>query len=344
MIANALEWIAGFLLALVTLRDVFDTVVVPGGARGLRVSLRLVFLALPIAKRLSRSGVGLNFAPAALLSSFVVWMLLLILAFALMTHALRSWFSPALQGFGDALYLAASALATIGVGNSQAYGPASAVAATAGFCGLGVMTMAVTYLLEVQTNIGVRDAGVLKISTSSGHPPTAIALLERYAALGCRDELEHILRNGRDWCAAVLQSHASHPSLIYFRSAGVGSGWPATLGALMDLALVIELVLDDPRHFGLAVLAREQAERLARELTSLLRLPPDTTETTAPEVEDLCRRLVAAGYSLQRGLDVQAFIAARGRRLACIEALANHVGTGNTRLLPSADPEPAGRK
>ena len=58
----------------------------------------------------------------------------------------------------------------------------------------------------------------LTISTTAGDPPSAIVLLERYAQLGCQDELTDVLRDCRDWCATVLQSHASHPSLIYFRT------------------------------------------------------------------------------------------------------------------------------
>ena len=124
----------------------------------------------------------------------------------------------------------------------------------AGFSGLVVLTMAVTYLLQVQNNIAQRDTGVMKLSTTSGQPPSAVGLLERYAALRCRSELPGVLRGGRDWCAMVLQSHASHPSLIYFRSAGTGAGWPATMGALVDAALIFELLVDEPGTFGAAVL------------------------------------------------------------------------------------------
>jgi hypothetical protein len=40
--------------------------------------------------------------------------------------------------------------------------------------------MAVTYLLEAQEGIARRDSGVLKITTTSGEPPSAIGILERY--------------------------------------------------------------------------------------------------------------------------------------------------------------------
>lgn len=79
---------------------------------------------------------------------------------------------------------------------------------TARFCGLAVLTMAVTYLIEVQEDIARRDTGVIKITTASGQPPSA--LLERYADLDVPEEMRRALYDGRDWCALVLQSHASN--------------------------------------------------------------------------------------------------------------------------------------
>jgi hypothetical protein len=231
MIAAIVEGLAGLALAYVTLRDLFDTVITPGQSHApLHVSRRLVFAALPLWKRMRGRPIGLNFAPLVLVGSFVIWMLLLVLAFGLMLHALGGWFSPPIAGLGQALYVSAASLVTMGLGRMEPRGPASLVTIAGGFCGLASMTLAVTYLLEVQSNIAHRDAGVLKMTTSSGEPPSALALLERYAALGCRDELGGVVHGGRDWCATVLQSHASHPSLIYFRSAGTGTGWPAALG------------------------------------------------------------------------------------------------------------------
>jgi hypothetical protein len=57
-----------------------------------------------------------------------------------------------------------------------------------------------------------------------------VGLLERYADLDAPEEMRRALYDGRDWCASVLQSHASHPSLIYFRSVGTDTGWPAAAG------------------------------------------------------------------------------------------------------------------
>ena len=62
-----------------------------------------------------------------------------------------------------------------------ATGPrAAGSSSAAGFCGLAVMTMAVTYLLEVQGSVSQRDIGIIKLNTIGrrtavgADPPPAI--------------------------------------------------------------------------------------------------------------------------------------------------------------------------
>jgi hypothetical protein len=340
MALQLLEFAFGAVLAVLTLRDVFDTVVVPGGSRAsLKVARRAVQLLLPVWKRLPgrRKGVPTGFAPTALLSAFLIWMLLLLLGFGLMLHALKQSFSPPLGGLADAVYVAGSALATIGEGGPQAGGGARWLIVGAGLCGLAVMTMAVTYLLEIQGGTAQRDAGILKLDALAGDPPSGLGLLERYAALGCRDELARALRAGRDWCAVVLQSHASHPSLIYFRSVGTGAGWPATLGALTDAALIVERLLDLPEARGAAALLRDQASRLAKDVAGVIGLEPQPTEAAAGAGEVLCARLKAAGYPMRKRIDLEGFLAAREEQAGRVRALAGHLGTPEAPLVPQRE-------
>ncbi|TFY96181.1 hypothetical protein [Ramlibacter humi] len=324
---DVLELAAGVALAGLILRDVFDTVVVPGRAHGtLKLSRRLVLAALPWWRRIRSRGIGTSFAPAMLVLAFGGWMLLLVLAFGLMAHGLRDSFSPHLKGFGEALYIAGGAMATIGVGAPEPSGAAAAVLVAGGFCGLAVMTLAVTYLIEVQSNIAVRDQGVLALTSAAGQPPSALVILERYAELDIRDELAQVLRDGRRWGAAVLQSHVSHPSLVYFRSAGAGAGWPAALGTLVDLALILECLVDEPGTRGPAVLAREQAERLSDSIADLLGLLPAAADASPADFRELCGRLARAGYRLQASPDERRFVERRSEHAGRIAALSRHLG------------------
>jgi hypothetical protein len=196
----------------------------------------------------------------------------------------------------------------------------------AGFCGLAVMTMAVTYLLEVQGSIGRRDTGIIKLNTSAGEPPSALTLLERFAAIRNQREIAEVMREGRNWCATVRQSHSSHPSLIYFQSVGTGTGWPAALGALLDMALIAQLWLKEEDLYGPAVLLGEEGVRMADEFAGLIDLHPEPAPTDMRELEQVAARLRLCGYPLRDDIDFGETARRRGEYQGCVKALADHLG------------------
>ena len=336
---TALEFVGGLALALATVSDVFETVVVPGGSRAnLRVARRLVFATLPVWRLAGRArGIPTSFAPFVLVASFVIWMLLLALGFALIIHSVGGDLRPPISSFPQAFYVAGTGLLTIGLGSSEPRGLLRWVLLAAGFCGLAIMTMAVTYLLEVQRGIGQRDAGMLKLTTTAGEPPSGLALLERYAALDFMQHIPEVMADGRDWCAHVLQSHASHPTLVYFRSKGTGSGWPAALGALMDMALAVEFLLEAPQWRGVATLLREDGGRTVEALIAVVGLDHEPAAPAADELDRLLSRLRSAGYPVRPEPDRAAFCAHRARHAACVRTMARHLGTIEAPLLPAAE-------
>ena len=140
-------------------------------------------------------------------------------------------FQPPLKSFLDAVYIVGSSLVTVGLSQTNPAGTARWVVLGAGFCGLAVMTMAVTYLLEVQSSVARRDTGIIKLNTSAGQPAVGAHLARAIRGISKPGRLcSSVLEESRDWCATVRQSHSSHPSLIYFQSVGTGAGWPAALG------------------------------------------------------------------------------------------------------------------
>jgi hypothetical protein len=333
---NIFLLVAGLVLVGMVLNDVFDTVVVPGGSRtSLRVAHRLVAVSLPVWKRVRgrRRGLSGTFAPFVLVSSFIIWMALLALGFGLMGYAFRADFEPPVKTFFDAVYLVGSSLVTVGLSHTSPAGTARWVVLGAGFCGLAVMTMAVTYLLEVQGSVARRDAGIIKLNTSAGQPPSALTLLERFASLRNQAALHGVLEQSRDWCATVRQSHSSHPSLIYFQSVGTGAGWPAALGAALDLGLIAEHLLDDESLFGPAVLLREEGARMARELALMINVTPVKASTAPAELQQLSNRLAESGYKIRSGPNFEAMAEQRGEHMSCVDALAEHLGKPTTVLV-----------
>ena len=336
MAVDALLFTAGIVLATMTLLDVFETVVVPGGSRAsLKVAKRLVWLLLPIWKRIrgKRHGLSGAFAPLVLVLCFISWMALLAFGFGLMAYAVRSDFEPALRGLPDAIYIVGSSLVTVGLSESNPAGFARWVVLGAGFCGLAVMTMAVTYLLEVQGSVARRDTGIIKLNTAAGEPPSAVTLLKRLAAIGSRDELHQVLRDSRDWCATVRQSHSNHPSLIYFQSVGTGSGWPAALGAILDVALISEYFLDDPSLRGAAVLLRDEGTRMARELARVINVRAVDVVEDEAELKQAAEQLREAGYRIRVDFDLTAMSNQRADYRSCVDALAEHLGKPATMLV-----------
>ena len=329
-------FLLGLAIALLTLRDVFETVVVHGGSRALlRVAHRAIIVLLPVCKyaRGRQRGLSSTFGPLVLVMSFVIWMGLLTLGFGLMAYAFRDDFEVRLHSFGDALYLVGSALATVGLSASHPHGHARWVILAAGFCGLAVITMAVTYLLEVQNSIDRRDTGIMKLNTSAGDPPSALALLERFAAIRNQREIADVLQEARNWCATVRQSHSAHPSLIYFRTDRTGAGWPAALGALLDLAVIAELILDDEALYGPAILLRDDGLRMAAELAAVVRLKPEPTEASAAELREVAERLRGSGYPLRAAIDFDSIANVRGRSQAAVAAMADHLGLPRAMLI-----------
>ena len=336
MAVDALLALAGVVLAWLTLRDVFDTVVVPGGSRASLQVTRRIGGVLLFAYKLVRGrkrGISSTFAPLVLVSSFVIWMALLALAFGLMAYAARTQFSPPLRGFGSAVYEAGSALVTVGLSSNTPQGVGRWIILASGFCGLAVMTMAVTYLLEVQSSISRRDTGIIKLNTAAGEPPSALTLLERVAAIRYQSSLQGDLEEARNWCATVRQSHASHPSLIYFRSVSTGAGWPAALGAVLDLALIAEHLIDDDRLYGPAILLREEGARMARELALIAGLEPTQVRTEEADFAQLSTRLATSGYAIRSNPDLRAMASQRAAHMSCVNAIAEHLGRPTTVLI-----------
>ena len=326
---DILLFLAGVVLGSMTLLDVFQTVVVPGGSRAsLRIATRLVQGLLPLWKliRGRRHGLSSAFAPVVLVLCFITWIALLAIGFGLMAYAMRSHFDPPLTSVWDAIYMVGSSIVTIGVSEENALGAGRWIILAAGFCGLAVMTMAVTYLLEVQSSVAKRDIGIIKLNTSAGEPPSALTLLQRFAAIGNRAELRDVLGEGRNWCAAVRQSHSNHPSLIYFQSVGTGSGWPAALSALLDLALLCEHLLEEDSLRGAAVLLREEGSRMARELAQVISIRPAAVAADEPQLKQAAEQLLSSGYSMRANPDFRAIAEQRADYLGCVEALAKHLG------------------
>ena len=338
-VARGLEVLLGVGLAVVTLLDVFDTVVVPGFTQGwLQAARRVQRLSLPLWRRRARGREGppridRGLAPFIFITTFVLWMGLLVLGFGLIAFGLRDSYRPVITTLPQALFTAGSSIVTIGESGRDAAGAARWNVLVSGFSGLAVTTMAITYILEVQSGLQRRDAALAKLSTTAGRPPTGVTILETYAQLGDCAELAAFFREWRDWSAATLYSHASHPVLAYFRSIGSEMDWPLAIGAVLDAASLYVAYVDGEAA-GAATLLHRDGARLTAELARAFGLDDREPDRLSDEEGgELCRRLAAAGYTLHDGRRGHERLESLRRdyhgRLA---ALAAHFGVDGVRL------------
>ena len=339
LIARIAETLLGIGLAAVTVLDVFDTVVVPGFTQGwLQAARRVQRLSLPLwrrrAKRLDGPlRIDRGLAPFIFIMTFVLWMALLVVGFGLIAHGLRDSYKPAIRTLPEAFFTAGSSIVTIGESGREAQGWARWGVLVSGFSGLAVMTMAITYILEVQNALQRRDASLAKLSTTAGRPPTGIVLLETYAELGSCSELGAFFREWRDWSAATLYSHASHPVLAYFRSISSEMDWPLAIGAVLDAAALYVAYVGG-KETGAAMFLHRDGARLTAELARAFRVGDrDPDPLTEAQTDALRARLAAAGYEVREGRHAHdRFVSLRGDYHGRLSALAAHFGVDGVRL------------
>jgi hypothetical protein len=299
---------AGALLVALVAWDLFQTVVVPRPSPGrFRIARYVIRGSWWAVKRLGRRVGGRwrdtifgLFGPGSAIVLLGVWLATLIVGFGLMLFALRDELSPVPGDVGTAVYFAASSLLTIGYGDVVAQGAATRVlviVAAAG--GLGAVALVVTFLFSLYGSYQRREVAVVMLEAASGAPPSAVGLLETYAALDLRDRLDPLFREWETWSAEVLDSHVAYPLLGFFRSSHDNLSWISALGTILDTAsLVVTTIEGLPR--GDAELCRRVGSHLVEDLSNLGFREGEGGGLARADFDVVCDRLERAGYRLTR--------------------------------------------
>ncbi len=304
---RSLELILGLLVIGAVLNDVFQSVVVPRPVPGrLRIgrllivgSWRLWRYLADRPRRTDREHFLGIFAPLAVTSLLIVWILVLIIGFALAIHALREQVSPTPKGFDEALYFAAESLLTIGFGDFVATQTASRLLATAaGAAGLGTVALVVTFLFSLYGSFQRRESLVATLDAPAGAPPSGVTFLATHASLGMIEDLPGTFAKWEAWAAEVLETHIAYPILAYFRSTHDNESWIGAIGAMLDAAtLMLTTVEGLPR--GRAAMLHAIGNHLVEDLTQYFRLEPGMgAGVERSEFEEARDRLRAAGYQV----------------------------------------------
>ncbi len=239
----------GIALVLLSLYDVFETVVVPRRTgRWLRMAPSVIGWLWPLWRRYGtrirvdwrREDFLGTFAPAATLLLLVIWVVLLIVGFGLILHGLADQIDPPLDSYQGAFYLAGTSLLTVGFGD---YVPKAAAARFAvlfaAASGLAVVALVIALIFNLYSSFARREVLVLLLDARAGVPPSGVMLLETFGRAGIIDQLAGTFTEFEKWTAEVLDSHLAYPILPYFRSSHDGQSWVSTLGAVLDAATLL---------------------------------------------------------------------------------------------------------
>jgi hypothetical protein len=302
------EALLGLLFVAAVLWDVFQTVVVPRPSPGrFRIARNLTrrtwhmtrAIALRVSDARRRDGLIGAYAPFSVLLLLVIWVVTLLVGYGLLFFALRDELQPAPTTLTEAIYVAGTALFTIGFGDFVPTGtPARIVSLVAAGTGLGIVALVITYLFSLYGAFQRREVQVVMLDARAGAPPSGVGLLETYSRLEIVDELPALFGQWEVWAAEVLDSHVAYPILNYFRSSHDNESWVSSLGAVLDAAtLVLTTVEGVPR--GHAQLMAAVGEHLVEDVSHLFGFENEPGAGIARlEFEEARARLAVAGYAL----------------------------------------------
>ena len=304
------EILAGFLIVVILLFDVFQAVLVP---RYTPSSLRLApilisRMAWPLFRSVSKfihSETLLDlflgaFAPLVFVVMFSLALVTLGLGYGLIIHGMGAQFHPVITDMGTALYAAGTALLTLGFGDIVATTPqARIVFLLAATTGISVVAIGVSFLFSMQQSVHAREEMVHQLQSRIYPANSAVSLLLNYADLGITDQLASEIQHWEGWIARVLTSHRSFPLLCYFRSGHLSVPWLTIIGVMMDTANLLTTTVKDKRFAHSAYLLHLGC-RMVRFFRDYFRLQADTDTFAAShdEFRSAYQLLKERGYTL----------------------------------------------
>ena len=243
-VLEVLAIVAGVVISVVTLWSAVLTVVVPRSERPYITRWHFKFIggvANTIAKRISdpvrRDRLESRIAPFGLVTLPFVWAAHVTIGFALMFRGLS------VDTFRDAVVLSGSALTTLGITTSDHTVTLLLVVGEA-LIGLGLVALMISYLPTIYGAYTAREVAVARLEVRAGRPPHPVTFLERTNLIGWLDHMDLVWAEWEDWFLQIEETHTTHTSLSFFRSAYYGRSWVVAAGTVLDTAALIQSTID----------------------------------------------------------------------------------------------------
>jgi hypothetical protein len=343
-----LEPLAGGLVLLITLLDVFLTVLYARAGTGLLAPLlaRGIWAGFRGLCRGKYAG-WLSFCgPVQLVALVLMWGVLLAVGSGLIIHpalgtGVRSGSDETDTGFVTATFVGGSSMSIVGASDFRPASPGyKLLFLFNSLVGMSVTSLTLAYLMQVYTALRSRNTVGLKMQAQNGETGDAAELLARWSPRGRLDGVESHLSTLAGELAEIKEMHHFYPVLFYFRFEQALYAPSRILLIALDTVTLIRTVLD-PREAGWL---RESAALIGldRTATMLLRtlnqtFPVDDRKFVGSPESRKCRR-VRYERALQRlqevGLPTRAdweigareYVELRAAWEPCIEALAHTLG------------------
>ena len=311
MFLNVVSVIAGAALILLTMNDVFQSVIVPR-AVGRRFrpgyyAWRAVWKLWPaLTWKAAGDDTGRRedllayFAPGMLIALLALWGILLIVGYGTILWGLRGGLTPAIHSYFDALYFAGTSLTTIGFGDISGRTPGTRLfSIAAGATGLLLFSTLTAYLFALFGSFQARETFVVMVGARAGAPPSGVSLLCIAGYSQTTGDLDRVLFEGQRWTSQLMESHLAYPVLAYFRSSHDYQSWIGTLGTLLDAATLTITTIDGSD--GQARIFFNIGRHATHDLTNYIMVPRDPVSPGIERAEfDLaCERLAHAGFKLR---------------------------------------------
>lgn len=309
VVVEVLWFVLGLVLLVLVLDSAVRTFVLPRDATP--VVTRVVFTGLRTAfdaiARLARTYDGRDsvmalYGPVGLLLLPAVWILVTLLAFAAMFHAIG------VSGYERAIEMSGSSLFTLGFVRPPDFASTCLAFVEAAF-GIGLLALLIAYLPTIYGAFSRREVLVGQLSAFTGQPPSGVEILQRAHRMERFHLLDEMWVQWQGWFAELEETHTSLPVVNFFRSPAPHRSWVTAAGAVLDAASLRLAATElgfDPQA-GLMVRAGRYAlAAIAGHFDLPCNADPAPTDpilVTRDEFDDACDQLVAAGVAVRADRD-----------------------------------------
>jgi ABC-type multidrug transport system fused ATPase/permease subunit len=237
---------AGIVIIYRTFRSAVQTIILPRAARTMLTSFvfrTLGRLFLLRARRhttyRAKDRVFALYAPVTLLSLVAAWLLLILLAYALVYWAL---------GVGsvlDAIRLSGSSLFTLGF-SMDPRAETLIFEFSEAAIGVVLVAMLMGYLPTLYAVFSQRETMVNLLEVRAGSPPSAVGMIIRIHSVRGLGHIVTMWESWEPWFAQLEETHTTFSALVFFRSPQPERSWVTAAGTILDAASLINAVVDMP--------------------------------------------------------------------------------------------------